>query len=147
MGDTGYGRPGIVQPERHDRRGYQESVLLVRRDSMAGGHCLDSGGPPSGSGVLPNLGGLRSYRLESPWLLYTLVLRPDRPAVLVLFPIIFGAGMPVTDRQPRIAAPTNVFMASWSQEATSSRMERRDAGENDRGPRDDRYGGQSPVSK
>lgn len=52
------------------------------------------------SGVLPPWVGYVAVAWSAIWLLFPLIFRSDLPAVLALFPIIFGVGMLVTDWQP-----------------------------------------------
>ncbi len=52
------------------------------------------------SGVLPESIGYVAVGWSAFWLSYPLVFRSDLPAVLALFPILFGVGMLITDWQP-----------------------------------------------
>lgn len=52
------------------------------------------------SGVLPAWVGYVAVGWSAIWLVFPLVFKSDLPAVLALFPIIFGIGMLVTDWQP-----------------------------------------------
>lgn len=52
------------------------------------------------SGVLPPWVGYVAVAWSALWLLFPLVFKYDLPAVLALFPILFGIGMLVTDWQP-----------------------------------------------
>ncbi len=52
------------------------------------------------SGVLPPWVGYVAIGWSGFWLFFPLVFRSDLPAVLALFPVIFGIGMVVTDWQP-----------------------------------------------
>lgn len=51
------------------------------------------------SGVLPQWVGLVAVGWSAIWLVFPLIFKADLPAVLALFPIIFGIGMLVTDWQ------------------------------------------------
>ena len=52
------------------------------------------------SGVLPIWVGYMAVGWSALWLLFPLMFKFDLPAVLALFPIIFGVGMLITDWQP-----------------------------------------------
>ena len=52
------------------------------------------------SGVLPAWVGYVAVAWSALWLLFPLIFKFDLPAVLALFPLIFGIGMLVTDWQP-----------------------------------------------
>lgn len=52
------------------------------------------------TGVLPLWVGYVAVAWSAIWLLFPLIFKYDLPAVLALFPIIFGVGMLVTDWQP-----------------------------------------------
>ncbi len=52
------------------------------------------------SGVLPTWVGYVAVGWSILWLVFPLVFKSDLPAAFVLFPVIFGVGMLVTDWQP-----------------------------------------------
>ena len=52
------------------------------------------------SGVLPVWVGYVAVGWSVVWLIFPLVFKFDLPAVLILFPILFGVGMLITDWQP-----------------------------------------------